>query len=78
MVDGGDDIETNNVDSDCECSRNMEIWVDEHSMIVLNGKQLTNECNEKEQSKVNRCILHYYQNNDSHMFKGLVPRLEDW
>jgi hypothetical protein len=59
MVDGGDDIKTTNANSDWECSRNMEIWVDEHSMIVLNGKQLANECNEKEQSKVER-ILHYY------------------
>jgi hypothetical protein len=48
-------------------------------MTVLNGKQLANECNEKEQSKVNKRILHYYYNNDSLMFKGLVvPRLEDW
>lgn len=49
MVDGGDDIKTTNANSDWECSRNMEIWVDEHSMIILNGKQLANECNEKEE-----------------------------
>jgi hypothetical protein len=60
MVDGGDDIKTTNVNSDWECSRNMEIWVDEHNMIVLNRKQLANECNEEEQSKVDKCILHYY------------------
>jgi hypothetical protein len=38
MVDGGDGIETTNIDNDWEYSRNMEIWVDEHGMKILNGK----------------------------------------
>ncbi len=50
----------------------MEIWVDEHGMKVLNGKQLVDECSEEEWSKINKCILHCYWNNDSLMFKRLI------
>jgi hypothetical protein len=47
-------------DNDYEEFKNMEIWEDELSMMVLNGNQFLTKCEEKEKSKVNKHILHYY------------------
>jgi len=44
-------------------------------MTILNGKQLLNECNAEEKVRVNKCILHYYWNNDNLVLKGLVVPL---
>jgi hypothetical protein len=50
----------------------MEIWEDELSMMVLNGNEFLTECKEKEKSRASKHILHYYWNNDSLLFKGLM------
>jgi hypothetical protein len=57
----------------------MEIREDELNMIVLNGNQLLVECEEEERSRIKKCVLHYYYNNDNLVFKGLiVPRPNEW
>ncbi len=59
MVDEEVDHETFGEDNDCEKSRNMEIWEDQLSIMVLNGSQFPIEC-EEEKSKVSKPILRYY------------------
>jgi hypothetical protein len=55
----------------------MEIWDDELCLSVLNGNQIPIDCDERERLRIDKCILYYYQSNDSLMFKGLVvPKLE--
>jgi hypothetical protein len=60
--------------NDWEHSKNIEIWRDELNMMILNGKQLLDECNAKEKARVSKHILHYYWNNDNLVLKGLVVR----
>lgn len=69
MVDEEIDHETFGEDNECEEFKNMEIWEDELSMMVLNGNHFLTKCGEKEKSKVSKHILHYYWSNDSLMFK---------
>jgi hypothetical protein len=38
-------------DNDWESSKNMEIWDDEMSMMVLNGNQLPPKCGEEEKAR---------------------------
>ncbi len=60
MVDDKENYETSEEDNDCEECKNMEIWEKELNMMVLNGNQFPTMCGEKEKSKVNKQILHYY------------------
>lgn len=63
---------TNNDQKD---AKNMEIWGDNMSMLVMNGNQMPTQCEEAKKVRVNKHIMHYYQSNDNLMFKDLVvPR----
>jgi len=59
MVDEEVDHERSREDNDCEECKNMEIWEDELSIMVLNENKFPIECGE-EKSKVRKFILHYY------------------
>jgi hypothetical protein len=60
MVDEEINHETFGEDNDYEEFKNMEIWEDELSMVVLNGNRFLTKCGKKEKSRVNKHILHYY------------------
>lgn len=67
--------ESSRTNNDQKDVKNMEIWGDNMSMLVMNGNQLPTQCEEAEKVKVNKHIMHYYQSNDNLMFKDLVvPR----
>jgi hypothetical protein len=60
MVDDEENHETSKENNDCEECKSKEIWEDELSMMVITGSQFPIECGEKEKSRVNKRILHYY------------------
>jgi hypothetical protein len=72
LTDGEMRIESSIVVNDWEDAKNMEIWENNMSMLVLNGSQLLIECEEAKRARVRKRILHYYWNNDNLMFKDLV------
>jgi hypothetical protein len=54
--------------------KNMDIWDDQQTMVVLNRGQILVECNLQENTRIKNSTLHYHWNHDKLMFKDLcVP-----
>jgi len=75
MVDEGNSVKSSsNQEKDCEWlqCKHMDIWNDEQIMTMLHGRQVLEDCNLSEISKIRKRILQYHWNHDQLMFKTLV------
>ncbi len=60
--------------ADCEWSnaKNMDIWQDEQTKIVLNGGQISTKCTTREIARIKKIIMQYNSNHEKLMFNDLV------